>query len=90
MARLGSQTIDASKLDSLFDVALVLLGILAAAELQYVTAIPLPTDESVLQGLLNLRNFTFRATTIPFIFPHYLLVNQGDGCQEKQKQNRKK
>lgn len=54
-------------LDSLFQVALVLLGILAAAELQYATAFPLPTDLTALQGVLNLREFTFRITTIPFV-----------------------
>jgi hypothetical protein len=52
-------------LEKVFEIALVLIGLLAAAELQYVTAIP--TSVSNLQGIQQLSQFTFRITTVPFV-----------------------
>lgn len=52
-----------NKLDNLFEVALVLTGVLAAALFQYITA--LPVDSSVQTIILN---FTLGFTTFPFIF----------------------
>jgi hypothetical protein len=56
-----------NRLDAVFDKALVLLGILAAAELAYVTAIPLPPEKNAQFVLQHLKDFTFKATTFPFI-----------------------
>jgi hypothetical protein len=62
------RTITASKFDISFDKALVLLGVLAAAELSYVTALSMPiTVQDQLNGLLGLADFTYRITTTPFI-----------------------
>jgi hypothetical protein len=59
---------DVNRLDSLFDKALVLLGILAAAELAYAPSLQmLMTDQSNIQLLHKLVEFTFRFTTVPFI-----------------------
>jgi hypothetical protein len=53
--------ITVKELDKIFEIALVLLGILAAAEFQYATALP------VSNGVLELKQFTFRITTVPFV-----------------------
>jgi hypothetical protein len=56
-----------SRLDNVFDKALVLLGVLAASELAYVTALPLPADPSAQLILQHLKDFTFLFTTVPFV-----------------------
>lgn len=57
----GLHTVEVQDLDKVFEIALVLLGILAAAEFQYATALPLSNDVAKLQ------QFTFRVTTLPFV-----------------------
>jgi hypothetical protein len=59
MAETENQPIKASQLDKVFDIALVLLGVLAAAELQYISSVEMATDTDLL--------FTFRLTTSPFV-----------------------
>lgn len=53
------------RLDGLFEVALVLLGILAAALLQYITANQFPTGLEAIQHTIWI--FNLGLTTLPFI-----------------------
>lgn len=58
----------ANKLDNVFDKALVLLGIIAAAEFAYVPSLQIGvTDANMLLLIQKLMDFTFKLTTIPFI-----------------------
>jgi len=62
--RLSSAKMTTDKLDAVFDKALVLLTILAAAELAYVTATPSSTSANT----DALKAFTLMETTLPFLF----------------------
>ena len=53
------------RLDQLFDVALVLIGILTAAELQFITSNPFPPELETLQNLVW--NFFLGLLTIPLV-----------------------
>ncbi len=53
------------RLDRLFEVALVLIGVLAAAELQFITAKPFPTGLQAIQDIIWLLNLGL--ATFPFL-----------------------
>jgi hypothetical protein len=62
---LENQSIE--KLDAVFDKAIVVMGILAAAELAYLLSLPSQKDQN-LQALLNaFKIFTLIETTVPFL-----------------------